>query len=99
VNLASQSAFDRNRGDARHALEALGEVVLGDLAQLDAVVLATGGLEADAHDWRGAGVELEHDRGLGFLGEAPSHAVEAVPDVVGRLIEVGSPRQVQRDAG
>ena len=47
VDLPAQAALHGDRGDAGHALEPLRQVVLGDFAQLDAVVVA---LDADAHD-------------------------------------------------
>ena len=45
-----------------------------------------------------ARVELEHDRRVGFLRQPAADAIEPVADVVGRLVEVGAPREVQRDA-
>jgi hypothetical protein len=95
VDLAAEPALDRDGRDAGHALEALGQVVLGNLAQADAIVVA---LEADAHDRRGTGVELEHDRRIGLLREPPAHAIEPVADVVSRFVEVRAPGEVQRDA-
>ena len=95
MNLAAQAAFDGDGGDALDALEARRQVVLGDLAQRDAVEVA---LDADAHDRRRVRVELEHDRRVGFLRQPAAHAIEPVADVVGRLVEVRAPREVQRDA-
>ena len=97
VDLTAQAAFDRDGGDAGHALQALRQVVLGDLAQPDAIV-DSHGLEADAHDRRRARVELEHHRRLGFFRETAAHAIEPVADVVRGLVQVRAPRQVERDA-
>ena len=98
VNLAAQAAIDGDGGDAGHALETLRQIVLGDLAQLDAVELPSTAFDADAHDRRRARVELEHDRRVRFLRQPSAYAIEAVADVVGRLVQVHAPRQVERDA-
>ena len=95
MDLTAQAAFDRDGGDAGDALQPLRQVVLGDLAQPDAVVVT---LEADAHDRRRARVELEHHRRLGFFGETAAHAIQPVADVVGGLVQVRAPRQVEGDA-
>jgi hypothetical protein len=69
--------------------------VLADLTEPDAVEVS---LDADTHDRGGAGVELEHDRSIRFLGQTSTDPVQTVPHVVGRLVQIGAPGEVQRDA-
>ena len=93
-DLPPQAAVDVDGGDARHALEPLRQRVLGDVAQLDGVEVALDGEEEDRERGR---VELEDDRGVGFLGQAGADAVDAAADVVGGDVEVGAPGEVEAD--
>ena len=95
VNLPAQAAFDGDRRHAGHALEARRQIVLGDLAQPDAIEVA---FDADAHDRQRVRVELEHHRRVRFLRQPAAHPIQTVAHVVGRLVQVGAPREVQRDA-
>src|SRR5205085_1311128 len=58
VDLLPQAAPDRDGGDAGDALEAERDVLLGELAQPDAVELPVGALHADPEDGLGVRVEL-----------------------------------------
>ena len=94
VNLAAQAAVDGDRRDARRALEARRQVVLGQLAQRDGVVVA---FDADLHDRQRVRVGLEDRRRIRFFRQAAAHAIEPAADVVGRGVEVRAPREVQAD--
>ena len=95
VDLPAQAALDGDGGDAGHAFEPLRQVVLGDLAQLDAVVVA---LDADAHDRHRGRVELEDRRRVRVLRQPSAHPVDAAAHVVCGLVQVHAPGEVQGDA-
>ncbi len=90
MDLTAETTIDGNRRDTGNALEALRQVVFRDFPQLHAIVVA---FDSDAHDRRRARVELEHDGRVRFLRQPATHAIEAVADVVGGLVQVGAPRE------
>ena len=92
ADLAAQAAVDAHRGHAGDALEPRRQVVLGHLAQRDRVEVA---LDADAHDRERGRVELEDGRRVGVLGQAAADAVDAGADLVGGLVEIGAPGEVE----
>ena len=96
ADLAAQAAVDGDRGDAGDALEARRQVVLRDLAQRHRIEVA---LDADAHDRHRGRVELEHRRRVGVFRQAAADAIEAGADFVGRLAQVGAPREVEAHVG
>ena len=94
MNLTAKAAVDRDRRDARRALEARRQVVLGEFAQGDGVVVA---LDANLHDRLGVGVGLEDRRRIRFFRQAAANAIEPASDVVGGRVEVRTPGEVQPD--
>ena len=94
VNLAAQAAAGSDRCDAVHPFEARAELVFCDFAKRDAIVVP---FDAEAHDGLRVGILAENGERLGLERQAPTHAIEARPKIVHRLVEVRAPSERQPD--
>jgi len=92
VNLPPQTPFHADRRHPGDALQPGGEVVLGHLAERDAIEIA---LDADAHDRKRGRVELEDGRRVGVLRETAAHAVHPRAHFVGGFRQIRTPFEVQ----
>jgi len=88
VNFPVESAPDVQRGHAGDAFDAIFDLILHQLAQLQGMHIAG---DAEEHDGGGGDVEFADRRPLHILGQPSEGAVEAVADVIGGDIEIGAP--------
>jgi len=94
ADLPPQAAMDRRRRDPLDAFERVGDLIFHDLLQAGVAVL---GRHADDHDRHGIDIEFEDNGRFGLFRQKLLDHIELLPHVVGRLVDVLPPLELQRD--
>ncbi len=94
LDLPLTAAGDVDGGDPGHALEPVGDLLVDDAPGLDGIEVAEG---PELQDRLLGRVELAQGRPVDLVGQAADDPVEALPDVVGRGVEVGPPGEHDPD--
>jgi hypothetical protein len=94
--LSHTFAADEHLRDAFHDGEAIEDVAIDEVGQLQHVAL--GARDIDPHDRLGARIDLGDLGRLGLFGQVVEHARDAIANIVGGAIDVATQAELDGDA-